>query len=88
MASLKFSIETYERLSKETKWKLSRTVIDLFHVINEFAKVYNIKKEVTLYLVDDQLQEWESNTCGFFQLYFYTNLFNPLQDSQILNDNN
>ena len=39
-------------------------------MINEFAKVYNIKKEVTLYLLDDQLQEWESNTYGFFQIYF------------------
>ena len=39
---------------------------------------------MTLYAVDDQLQETTSDTCGIFQLYFYKNLFDPLEQSQII----
>ena len=37
-------------------------------------------------LLDDQLQELKTDTCGMFQLYFYKNLFEPSADSKILND--
>ena len=37
-------------------------------------------------IVEDQLQEFTTGTCGVFQLYFYKNLFNPLGDSKIIND--
>ena len=36
-------------------------------------------------MVDDSLQHWETDTCGIFQLYFYTNLFLPNVKSKILN---
>lgn len=38
-----------------------------------------------LYIVDDQLQESNSDTCAIFQIYFYKNLFDPLSKSQIIN---
>ena len=38
---------------------------------------------MTSYAVDDQLQETTSDTCGIFQLYFYKNLFDTLEQSQI-----
>ena len=28
----------------------------------------------------------ETDTCGIFQLYFYVRLFNPVENSQIIND--
>ena len=28
----------------------------------------------------------DSDTCGMFQIYFYINLFKPLEDSQIINN--
>ena len=37
-------------------------------------------------LLDDQLQELTTDTCGIFQLYFYKNLFEPFADSKIIND--
>ena len=39
-------------------------------------------------MVDDQLQKIETDTCGIFQLYFYVNLFTPLENSSIVNDKN
>ena len=39
-----------------------------------------------MHLVDDQLQKIETDTCGIFQLYFYVNLFTPLENSSIVND--
>ena len=50
---LNFSVEYYDKMSKELKSKLRTTSNDLFHMINKFAKVHNIKKEVALYLLDD-----------------------------------
>ena len=37
-------------------------------------------------LIDDKIQEIYSDTCGLFQLYFYKNLFDPDENSRILND--
>ena len=37
-------------------------------------------------LLDDQLQELTTDTCGIFQLYFYKNLFDPVRDSKIIDD--
>ena len=41
---------------------------------------------MTVGLVDDEIQEIYSDTCGLFQLYFYKNLFDPDENSKILND--
>ena len=35
-------------------------------------------------MVDDPLQDAQSDTCGIFQLYFYTNLFLPRDGSKII----
>ena len=57
-------------------------------MINAFRKPYNIQDEVTAYLVDNQLQEAETDTCGTFQLYFCKSLFQLLPNSRILDDKN
>ena len=44
------------------------------------------RKVVDVFMVDDCLQDLESDTCGIFQLYFYTNLFLPKEDSKIVNN--
>ena len=62
----------------ELKSRLTTTTIDLFCMINEFTKVHNIKRWSTTRL--------ESDTCDFFQLSFYTNLFTPTGNSQIKNE--
>ena len=53
------------------------------HLVNSFGKHHNIKDEVKIHMVDDTLQITE-DTCGLVQLYFYENLFNPLENSTII----
>ena len=54
--------------------------------MKKFGKKHNLKNEVTVHFVDNQLQKTETDTCGIFQLYFYVNLFNPVENSQIISD--
>ena len=65
--------------------QMKKTAQDFFHTLFEFAKVHN-RKLVNVYMVDDCLQDLKSDTCGIFQLYFYTNLFLPQPNSKILNN--
>ena len=78
---LEFSPLSYEKIDYS---QLTTTSQDLFHTIHEFSKVHK-KKKVKIYMVDDCLQDLELDTCGIFQLYFYTNLFLPNYKSKILN---
>ena len=66
--------------------RLSKTTAGLLHLIKEFRKLDKIKDEATVHLVDDQLQKIETGTCGMVQLYFYVNLFTPVDGSTIIND--
>ena len=88
LISVKFSVDAYQNLNSSELTKLNTTVADFFHLINEFGKLHNIKNEIVLYLVDDQLQKLTSDTCDIFQWYFYKNLFDPLAKTknQIIND--
>ena len=55
-------------------------------MIFQFAKLKDQKNQIKIIIVEDQLQELITDTCGIFGLYFYENLFNPLSDSKIIND--
>ena len=84
LINLTFSEYEYDRIyRKGVLSKLTDTAKDLFHLLSEFSK-YNNVKEMTLYAVGDQLQETTSVTCRNFQLQLYKNLFDPLEDSQII----
>ena len=65
---------------------LKDTVKGFFHMIFQFAKLKSQKNQIKIIIVEDQLQELITDTCGIFQLYFHENLFNPLSDSKIIND--
>ena len=65
-------------------YNLSETAIDVMRLINSFGRRHSIKDEVKIHMVDDTLQMTEKDTCGLFQLYFYVNLFNPLENSTII----
>ena len=81
---LKFSMSENEKIRNGNT--LSTTMIDLLHLMREYGKMHNVKDEVTVHLVDDQLQKIETDTCGIFQLYFYINLFTPVDGSSIIHD--
>ena len=84
LVTLKFSMREYEKI--RNSHSLTTTTQDLLHLMYEFGKLHKINDVVTMHLVDDQLQTIETDTCGIFQLYFYVNLFTPLQNSWIVND--
>ena len=83
---MKFSIETYHKLKEREISKLTDTTKDFFHLLAEFAKVNNLSKEITVLMLVNKIQEIYSDTYGLFQLYFYKNLFDPNENSKILND--
>ena len=81
---MQFDLANYKNINKR---QLTRTAQEFFHTLNEFAKIHK-RKVVDVFMVDDCLQNLESDTCGLFQLYFYVNLFLPEQNSKILNNKN
>ena len=77
---VRFDNESYKKVKKDS---LTSTAKDFFHSLSEFSKVHN-QSTVDVYMVDDQLQDIKSDTCGLFQLYFYMNLFIPKESSHIV----
>ena len=82
LITLKFSMQEYEKI--KNKNRLSETTIDLLDLMYKFGKKHNLRNEVIVHLVDDQLQMIERDTCGMYRIYFYVNLFNPLENSSII----
>ena len=79
---IEFVPPAYEKIDKN---QLATTAQDFFHTLDEFSKMHKLKK-VNIYMVDDCLQHLETDTCGIFQLYFYTNLFLPNIKTKIINN--
>ena len=77
---VQFDLEKYVNANKS---KLTATANDFFYTLFEFGRVHN-DKIVDVFMVDDPLQHEKSDTCGIFQLYFYTNLFLPQENSKII----
>ena len=73
----------YEKI--RNRHRLTTATQDLLHLMYEFGKLHKINV-VTVHLGDNKLQKTETDTCGIFQLYFYVNLFTPLEKSSIVND--
>ena len=84
--ALIFSIPEYIKLKNFDK--LSETAVDLLHLISEYGRKHRVRNEVIVHLVDDQLQMIKKDTHGVYQIYFYINLFNPLDNSGILSEKN
>ena len=82
LISLTFSMREYEKI-KDLQ-ELRTTTQDLLHLMYEFGKLHNVDNEINVFSLDDQLQKIETDTCGIFQLYFYYNLFNPLNNSSVI----
>ena len=75
-----FDNESYKKVIKDS---LTSTARDFFNSLSQFSKVHN-ENAVDVFMVDDQLQNIKSDTCGLFQLYFYMNLFLPKESSKIV----
>ena len=82
LLNLRFSIPEYKKLKSFRK--LNKAAVDLLYLINEYSKNHSLRNEVIVRVVDDQLQMIGKDICGMYQIYFYINLFNPLENSRIL----
>ena len=69
LISIKYSMSEFEELKKLSNILITNA-IDLFHALNEFGKKHDIKDEVTIHLLDDQIQMIKKETCRMFQIYF------------------
>ena len=80
LVTLTFSIKSYKKIKEKSLDNLTNIAKDFFHLLSEFGKLKKQKKEMKIILLDDQLQELTTDTCGIFQLYIYKNLFDPVRD--------
>ena len=73
LCTMKFCVETWQKMSQKTKDQLTDTAQKNFHLIEQFAK---LKKShcMNLLILKNAIQEITTDTCGEFQLYFYKNL--------------
>ena len=62
------------RLSEGEKAALSETCTDFLHFLESFAE-YENQSLIHLWLLEDPSQDITANTCGYFQTFFYENLF-------------
>ena len=53
--------------------------------MQSFGDKLKLRDFVNLCVVEDRTQDLDTVNCGIFQIYFYDNLFNPNQNSQIQN---
>ena len=54
-----------------------------YGLLYEFSKHKKVKNAVKFVTVDDNLQSFDTDHCGSFQMYFYLSLFRPLKDSAV-----
>ena len=81
---MKFCVETWEKTEQKTKSQLTDTAQNFFNLLEQFAK---LKKSrcMNILILENSVQNLISLNCGSFQLYFYKNLFDPDEKSNILN---
>ena len=84
--TITFSVVNYRNLKKSELKKLTTTAKDLFHLLSEFPYFKGHEQDIKITCVDDQLQKFDTSSCGNYQIYFYKNLFEPKKDSKIINN--
>lgn len=65
----KLSGSNYNKLGKKELENLSTTAKDLFHFINGYSELHNLRDKITAHFVVDQFQSTETDTCGIFELF-------------------
>ena len=82
-------MDACKNLSKnELNSSLRDTARDFFYFIQSFRNKLKVCDIVNLWLLEDQIQDLDSVTCGVSQVYFYDNLFNPDINSKTRNKKN
>ena len=83
LCTMTFCVETWQKMSHKKKDQLADTASNFFHLLEQFAKS---KKThcMNILILENQIQDLTSSTCGHFQLYFYKNLLDPDEKSKII----
>ena len=80
LVNVNFVKNSYLKLSEGEKAALSETCLDFLHFLESFAE-YENQNNIHLWLLEDSIQDFKTDTCGYVQTYFYENLFFPNSDS-------
>ena len=83
LCPIKFCVETWQKMSHKRKDQLTDTAQNFFHLLEQFAK---LKKThcMNILILENQIQDLTSSTCGHFQLYFHKNLFDADEKCKII----
>ena len=80
---MKFCVKTWRKMSQKTKSQLTETAQNLFHLLEQFAKLKQ-SQCMNILILENKVQNLLTSDCGPFQLYFLKNLFDPDEQSKIV----
>ena len=80
LVKINFVKNTYNKSSESEKTALFKPCLDFLHFIESFAE-YGKQGIIHLWLLEDPIKDLKTDTCGYFQTYFYENLFFSNSDS-------
>ena len=80
LVNVNFVKNSYLKLSESERAALSETCLDFLNFLESSAE-YEKQNILDLWLLKDPIQDLKTDTCGYFQTYFYENLFFPNTDS-------
>ena len=87
LLEITFSVSAYQKLTDKERSSISSEAHDLFNLLTGYAHIKNQTEELYLIILETQLQDDRSSTCGNFNLYFLKHLFDPLKTSDVINCN-
>ena len=83
LCSMKFCVNTWQKMSQKTKSQLTETAQNLFHLLEQFAKLKR-SRCMNILILENRVQNLLTSDSGPFHLYFYKNLFDPDEQSKIV----
>ena len=84
LCKVKFNLGACKKLTKKEIDSLSDTARNFFMFVQDFGIKLKLRGFVNIWMVEDRVQDLDSSTCGIFQIYYYHNLFNPKENSSIV----
>ena len=69
LCAMKFCVETWQKMSHKVKDQLTDTAQNLFHLLEQFAKLKKTEC-MNILIIENNVEDLLGSTCGLFQLYF------------------
>ena len=82
LVKVNFVKNSFSKLSEGERTAL--LCLDFLHFLESFAE-YENQSIIYLWLLEDPIQDLDSDTCGYIQTCFYENLFFPNSDKVLQN---